>query len=92
VTLVRPPIAAWRRLLPVSNVVGVRGVTGALPAWLLLLLLLVLVVFAVSIAPSAATSSVLMPPMNTARGVKPVRAAHRSATVNRTRSRSSTGR
>lgn len=31
------------------------------------------------VAPSAATSSVLMDPMNTTRGVKPVRAAHTSA-------------
>lgn len=80
----RPPMAAdWR--LPagllagaVSAPVGVRGLGGGvstLPAALLLLL------FLLAAVPAAATSSVLMEPANTTRGVKPVRAAHRSVWV-----------
>lgn len=43
-----------------------------------LVVLLVLGVVLVCVAPSAATSSVLIAPMNTTAGVKPLRAADRS--------------
>jgi hypothetical protein len=43
-----------------------------------LVVLLVLGVVLICVAPSAATSSVLIAPMNTTAGVKPLRAADRS--------------